>query len=313
MPHDGHDHAHAHSHGHSHSHGHGHAAAGRRWSVRFAIGAGLNLAFVIVEAIYGVLANSSALLADAGHNFSDVLSLLLAWGGAWLAGRQPTARRTYGLRRSSILAALLNAGILCAAIGIIAIEAITRFSQPEPIATGDVMVVAAIGAVINLGTAFLFQHHHGDLNVRGAYLHMLADAGISLGVVIAAFLIQRTGFLWIDPVVSLLIVVAIGFSTWGLLRDSVDMALDAVPPGIDEEEVRHFLAGLPGVDHVHHLHIWALSTTETALTAHLVRPDATLDDAFLDVTAQELRRRFAIHHVTLQIEAGPASHPCPLH
>lgn len=316
MPHDHahHDHArhHGHSHGHGHHHGHSHAAP-NRWSSRFALSVALNLGFVVVEGVYGVLANSAALLADAGHNLSDVLSLLLAWGAAWLAARRPTARRTYGLRRSSILAALLNAAILFIAVGAIAIEALSRFHAPEAIATTEVMAVAAIGIFVNLGTAFLFQHHQGDLNVRGAYLHMLADAGVSVGVVIAAFLVQRTGWLWIDPVASLAIVVVIVVGTWGLLRDSVAMALDAVPPGIDEGAVRRYLADLPGVAQVHDLHIWALSTTETALTAHLVRPQAALDDAFLEAAAHELRQRFAINHVTLQIECGDKMHPCPLH
>jgi cobalt-zinc-cadmium efflux system protein len=308
MPHDAHDDGH---HGHTHSHDHG--APPTSWSTRFALSVVLNLGFVVVEAVYGVLANSSALLADAGHNLSDVLSLLLAWGASWLATRRPTARRTYGLRRSSILAALLNAAILFVAIGAIAIDALGRFHTPEPIATTEVMAVAAIGIFVNLGTAFLFQHHHGDLNVRGAFLHMLADAGVSLGVVIAAFLVQRTGYVWIDAAASLAIVIVIAIGTWGLLRDSVSMALDAVPPGIDEGAVRRYLADLPGVAQVHDLHIWALSTTETALTAHLVRPAATLDDAFLDKAAHELKRRFTIHHVTLQIECGDAMHPCPLH
>jgi cobalt-zinc-cadmium efflux system protein len=307
-------HAHPdHQPGHAHDHPHRHDQAPTRWSARFALSVVLNLALVAVETVYGVLANSSALLADAGHNLSDVLSLLLAWGASWLATRRPTARRTYGLRRSSILAALLNAAILFAAIGAIAIEALTRFQNPQAIATTEVMAVAALGIAVNLGTAFLFQHHHGDLNVRGAFLHMLADAGVSLGVVIAAWLVQRTGLLWIDPAASLLIVVVIAVGTWGLLRDSVSLSLDAVPPGIDDGAVRRYLADLPGVAQVHDLHIWALSTTETALTAHLVRPAATLDDAFLDAIALELKRRFAIHHVTLQIECGDTTHLCPLH
>lgn len=307
-----HDHAHDQHDHHHHGHHHG-ASAPKRWSSRFALSIALNLGFVIVEAVYGVLANSSALLADAGHNLSDVLSLLLAWGAAWLGTQRPTARRTYGLRRTSILAALVNAAILFAAIGAIAIEAISRFGDPAPIATADVMAVAGIGIFVNLGTALLFQNHHGDLNVRGAFVHMLADAGVSLGVVIAAYLVQRTGALWIDPAASLAIVVVIAIGTWGLLRDSTTMALDAVPPGVDEGAVRRYLADLPGVAQVHDLHIWALSTTETALTAHLVRPGASLDDAFLDATALDLQRRFAIHHTTLQIECGDALHPCPLH
>jgi cobalt-zinc-cadmium efflux system protein len=309
MPHDHSDHDHGHSHGHGHSHTHAAPEAGG--GPKFALAAGINLAFVVFEAAYGLIANSSALLADAGHNLSDVLSLLLAWGAAVLARRQPTARRTYGLRRTSIMAAFLNAAALIVVVVLIAIEAFWRLGMPSPVATTEVMLVAGAGIVVNLGTALLFRNH-GELNARGAYLHLAADAAVSLGVVLSAVAIYWTGLSWIDPVTSLVIVAIIAVSGWGLLRDSVDMALDAVPPGVDEQAVGDYLRALPGTAQLHHLHIWALSTTETALTAHLVRPGLPLDDGFLVRVADELKQKFGIAHATLQVEQGPCGegHDC---
>ncbi|MFG1350341.1 cation diffusion facilitator family transporter [Xanthobacter autotrophicus] len=295
------EHSHA---GHAHA-GHGHAHAVPDSLRAFAIGAGLNFGFVIFEVIFGLYAGSLALLADAGHNLSDVLGLVLAWGAAWLSRRAPTRLRTYGYGRSSILAALANAMILLLGTGGIILEAISRLSQPEPVQTGIVMVVALIGVAVNMGTALMFMAgRKGDLNVRGAFIHMVADAAVSLGVVVAAGVIALTGWLWLDPVVSLAIAVAIILGTWGLLRDSVNLAMDMVPTGVDPEQVEAFLAARPGVSEVHDLHIWALSTTSVALSAHLVRPEAALDDDFLSETCAELTARFGIAHPVLQIEQG---------
>ena len=277
----------------------------------FAIGASVNFAFVVVEAVFGVLSGSLSLLADAGHNLSDVLGLLLAWAAAWLSQRPPSDRRTFGYGRSSILAALANALILIAGTGGIIWEAVTRFGDPEPIQTGIVMVVALIGIGVNFGTALLFMaDRKKDLNVRGAFVHLVADAAISLGVVVAAGVIGLTGWLWLDPLVSIGISAAIIAGTWGLFRDSFDLALDAVPSGIDRAAVAAYLAARPGVREVHDLHIWALSTTDVALTAHLVRPGAGLDDGFLMETCAELKARFEIGHAALQVEAGELA--CPL-
>lgn len=275
----------------------------------FAIGASVNFAFVIIEAVFGFFSGSLSLLADAGHNLSDVLGLLLAWAAAWLAQRPPTEKRTFGLGRSSILAALANAIILLVGTGGIMVEAISRFADPEPVETGIVMIVALIGIGVNFGTAMLFMaDRKEDLNVRGAFIHMVADAAVSLGVVIAAGVIALTNWLWLDPVVSLAIAAAIILGTWGLFRDSVDMALDAVPAGIDVSAVKAFLAARPGVSEVHDLHIWALSTTENAMTVHLVRPGASLDDAFLRETSDALKETFRIGHAAIQVEAGTL--PC---
>ena len=293
----------------AHHHDHGPA----NYSRAFAIGVVLNVAFVLVEAFYGYRAHSLALVADAGHNLSDVLSLVLAWGASILARRQPTARRTYGLRRSSILAALVNAVVLLIAVGAIAWEAIRRFSAPNPVAGGTVIWVAAVGIVINTVTALLFfSGRKGDMNIRGAFLHMAADAGVSLGVVLAGIAILATGWLWLDPLVSLVIVAVILVGTWGLLRDSVNLALDAVPEDIDVTRVKAYLMDLPGVDDVHDLHIWGMSTTETALTVHLVMPDATDGDALLSRVCRELHDAFGIEHATLQVERGDPAYPCGL-
>jgi len=290
-----------------HEHEHRTAHDGRA----FAVGIVLNLGFVVVEFIYGQLAHSLALVADAGHNLSDVLALLLAWGAMVLARRRPTPGRTYGMRRSSILAALVNAVVLLVAVGAIAWEAVRRFGAPSPVAEKTVIWVAAIGIVINAGTALLFlSGRKGDLNIRGAFLHMAADAGVSLGVVLAGVAILATGWWWLDPVVSLVIVGVILIGTWDLLRDAVNLALDAVPEGVDLPGVRQYLAGLPNVVDVHDLHIWGMSTTETALTAHLVMTEAGCDDAFLARIEGELHTLFGIEHATIQVETGNPAYPC---
>lgn len=298
-----HHHHHHHDHAHGHSHGHGHSHAPASFGRAFAIGIALNLGFVIVEAVYGVIAGSMALVADAGHNLSDVLGLVIAWGARILSARPPSARFTYGFKSSSILAALGNAAFLLVALGAILVETIRRLIEPEPVAGGPVMAVAAVGIVINTATALMFMRgRHHDINIRGAYLHMAADAAVSAGVVVAGLLITLTGAQWIDPVTSLLIVAIIAVGTWGLLKDSLRMSLHAVPPGIDEGKVRAFLTGLNGVEAVHDLHIWPMSTTETALTAHLVMPGGYPGDTFLHHLAHELEHDFGIGHTTVQVE-----------
>jgi cobalt-zinc-cadmium efflux system protein len=279
----------------------------------FAIGVVLNLGYVGIEAVFGLLSHSLALVADAGHNLSDVLGLVLAWGAIWLSRRRPTARRTYGMRRSSVLAALINAVILLIAIGAIAIEALRRFGNPAPVAGATVIVVALIGIAVNTATALLFATgRKGDLNIRGAFLHMAADAAVSAGVVVSGIVILATGWDWLDPLVSLAIAGVVLVGTWGLLRESVDLALDAVPEGIDPHDVQRYLAGLPAVTEVHDLHVWGISTTETALTAHLVVPDGSGGDALIAQTCRELHDQFGIEHATLQIERGDPAHPCRL-
>jgi cobalt-zinc-cadmium efflux system protein len=311
--HDHHDHGHDHGHGHAHGHGHGgHSHAPADFGRAFAIGAALNIVFVAAEAAAGLWTGSLALLADAGHNLSDVLSLLLAWAAAEMAKKAPTLRRTYGYRKGTILASLANAGLLLLAVGAIVWEAVRRFGSPDPIEPGPVMVVAAIGVAINTATALMFMKGHNDLNVRGAFLHMAADAAVSLGVVGAALVIWFTGWLWVDPAISLVIAAVIVIGTWGLLRDSLDMALDAAPRGVDTAAVKTWLAARPGVTEVHDLHIWAMSTTETALTAHLIRPDNAGCDVFLRETAEGLAKTFRIGHPTLQVETGEGGHPCHL-
>ena len=287
--------------GHTHGHDHGHGP--KDFGLAFAVGVFLNTGFVIVEAVYGLLSNSMALLADAGHNFSDVLGLLIAWGATILAKRKPGGRYSYGLRSSSIVAALINALFLIAAISIIAFEAIQRFAAPAPVVGKTVIIVAAIGIVINTVTALMFMRgSKGDINVRGAFLHMAADAAVSAGVVIAGFVILMTGWSWIDPAVSLAIVAVIAAGTWGLLRDSVNMSLHAIPPNVDQEQVAEFLRTRPGVVAIHDLHIWSMSTTEAALTVHLVIPAGFPGDSFNVKLAGELKSRFAIGHPTVQIE-----------
>ena len=309
-----HDHSHDDHDPHHHDHGgHGHSHAPADFGRAFAIGTALNVGFVVLQVVFGLLAHSLALLADAGHNLGDVLGLLLAWWASRLVKSRPTARRTYGLGRSSVLAALANAVFLLVAVGGITWEAVRRFRDPTPVAGGTVMWVAAAGIVINAATALLFMRgREGDLNVRGAFLHMAADALVSAGVVVAGAVIFWTGWQWLDPLTSLIINAVIVWGTWGLLRDAANLALDAVPPGIDMAAVRRYLETLPGVREVHDLHVWALSTTQTALTAHLVRPGVGPDDALLAHVCEELKEDFQIAHATIQVEHGDAAHPCRL-
>jgi cobalt-zinc-cadmium efflux system protein len=308
-----HDHEHA-AHGHDHAHGHGHhhhipTSFGRA----FAIGIVLNGAYVVAEATWGLLANSLALIADAGHNLSDVLSLAAAWLAAGLTRRAPSARYTYGLRGSTILAALSNAVLLLVVTGGIAWAAILRLMQPQPAAGVTMMAVAGAGVVVNAVTAMMFMSgRKDDLNIRGAFMHMASDALVALGVVFAGGLILLTGWTWLDPAMSLAIGAIIIAGTWSLLRESLDLALQAVPTGVDRAAVMDYLIALPGVSEVHDLHIWGMSTTETALTAHLVRPEADVDDALLQNVCNDLRSRFSVHHATLQIENGAGAHPCAL-
>ena len=294
-----HGHGHDHDHHHHHHHHHGPADHGRA----FAVGVVLNGGFVVVEAVFGVLSGSMALIADAGHNLSDVLALLIAWAASLAARRPPSARFTWGLKSSTILAALANAVLLLLAIGAILVETIDRLLDPvEP--EGWTMVwVAGVGIVINTATALMFMRgRKHDINIRGAFLHMAADALVSVGVVVAGLAIIATGQVLIDPVVSLVIVAVIAWGTWGLLRDSVKLGLNAVPDGVDEATVRAFLTGLPGVASVHDLHIWPMSTTETALTVHLVMPGGHPGDSFLDELAEELEHHHRIGHATVQVE-----------
>lgn len=299
-----HGEGHAHDHSH-HGHGHAHSHAPADFGRAFAIGVALNTAFVLVEVVYGLLAHSLALVADAGHNLSDVLGLLLAWGATIMAKRQPTARHTYGLKRSSVLAALLNAIFLLVSVGAIAWEAVRRLGNPEKIGAATVIWVAAFGIAINTATALLFMSgRKGDLNIRGAFAHMAADAVISAGVVVAGIVILFTGWQWLDPVVSLVLVAVIIAGTWGLLRDSTNLALDAVPAGIDPAAVKEWLLTLPPVTSAHHLHIWGLSTTESALTVHLVLAggQAGAGSALLPEINHGLREKFQIGHATVQFE-----------
>lgn len=310
--HHGHHHDHAgHGHDHDHAHGHAHVHAPASFGRSFAIGITLNTALVVAEAIYGYLGNSTALLADAGHNLSDVLGLVVAWAASVAARRAPSGRFTYGLRASTILAALANAIFLLVATGAIGWEAILRLREPEPVAGVTVMVVAGIGILINGFTALLFARgRKDDINIEGAYLHMAADAAVSLGVVVSAALIIWTGWLWLDPVTSLVICATILWSTTSLLRASVDMSMAAAPKGTDLAAIRAFLLGRPGVSAIHDLHVWPISTTETALTCHLVMPGGT-HDAFLMETAQMLKTTFRIGHATLQVETR-ADNGCAL-
>lgn len=301
-----HDHDdHGHGHDHSHGQGHAHVHAPANFGKAFAVGIALNTALVVAEATYGYLGNSTALLADAGHNLSDVLGLVVAWGASIAARRAPSGRFTYGLRASTILAALANAVFLLVATGAIGWEAILRLREPEPVAGLTVMVVAGIGILINGFTAMLFARgRKDDINIEGAYLHMAADAAVSLGVVVSGALIIWTGWLWLDPVTSLVICATILWSTTSLLRGSLDMSMAAAPKGTDLAAIKLFLLERPGVSAIHDLHVWPISTTETALTCHLVMP-AAADDAFLMETAQMLKASFRIGHTTLQIETHP--------
>lgn len=289
---------------HALSHDHdGHQHAPRDFGRAFAIGVTLNTLFVVVEVVFGLIGNSTALLADAAHNVSDILGLLIAWGAAALTRRPPTARFTYGLRSSSILAALFNAMFLLVAVGAIGWEALHRFVTPQPVASGTIMIVAAVGILINGLTAWLFMSgRKSDINIEGAFLHMAADAAVSAGVVIAGAAILMTGWLWLDPLASLVICAVILWSTWTLLARSVRMSLDAVPDAIDPQAVRTFLTELPGVSDVHDLHIWPIGTTNTALTCHLVMTGGHPGDQFLAQLTHDLDHRFSIDHATVQIE-----------
>lgn len=306
-PHHAHDDAEDHEHHDGHAHGIGHVHAPANFGPAFAIGVALNSLVVLLEFGFGIFGNSVALIADAGHNLGDVAGLIAAWTASVLVRRAPTAHFTYGLRGSATLAALFNAALLLVAVGAISWEAIQRLMQPEPVGGMTVIIVAAIGIVLNGATAWLFvSGSKTDLNARGAFVHMAADAGVSAGVVVAGLLILLTGWVWLDPVVSLLINAVIVWTTWSLLRDSVKMSLDAVPAGIDPQAVRAFLASQPGVTNVHDLHIWPISTSETALTAHLVIPHPRGGDSFLHHVCEELEEDFGIGHATLQVEQGPA-------
>ena len=310
------DHRHAHQPGHTHAHSHGHARHSHRggdFDRAFAIGIGLNMAYIAAEAAAGVLSGSLALLADAGHNLSDVLGLALAWGAAVLARRTPSGRFTYGLRSSSILAALANAIILLVVTGGLAWEAVSRLARPNPVA-GDVMAwVAGIGILVNGATALLFLRGRSrDLNIRGAFLHMAADALVSAAVVVAGLAIALTGLGLIDPIMTLLVCTVIVYGTWDLMREAIGLALNAVPEGIDPAAVRTHLSSLPGVAAIHDLHIWGMSTTETALTCHLVMPGGQPGDAVLTQAARDLEQRFGIHHATIQIELGDSAEICVL-
>lgn len=290
---------------------HNHTHEIKNYNKAFSYSIALNIIYIIVEVVYGLLINSMALLADAGHNFSDVLGLILAWGGAYLAKTATTKSRTYGLRKSTILAALFNAIILLIAVGAITIEAIRKIAEPEPIGGTTMMIVAGVGVVINTLTALLFMKgREKDLNIKGAFLHMAADAGVSLGVVAAGFLINLTGFYLLDPIISLVIVVVITIGTWGLLRDSFHLSMDAVPRDIDFEQVQNYLSSIDGVKEVHDLHIWAMSTTETALTVHLVIPTEQKDDKILGKICNQLHDEFGIEHSTIQIENNAQSASC---
>jgi len=308
-PHDDHDHDHGHAHGHAHFN---HLGAPKgAFDVRLAIAIALNLIFVVIEGVFGWISNSIALVADAGHNFSDVLGLLAAWGAMALARRPAGGRFTYGLGRSSVLAALGNAVLLFIACGAIAWESLGRIFDPPAVAGITVMWVAGAGIFINGISAYLLHAgNRDDMNVRAAFLHMVADAAVSAGVVVAGFVIQSTGLRWIDPAVSLIVILVILYGTWGLLRDALHLSLDGVPSNVNSAAVKQSLARHPGVAGVHDLHIWALSTTSVALTAHLIVPGGDPDGALLANLTDDLRRRFKIDHATLQIEQSVCEHGC---
>jgi cobalt-zinc-cadmium efflux system protein len=301
----GHDHGHDHGKGHGHHHHHGPPPAGQGRA--FAIGVGLNAAFVVIEAGYGFVSGSVALLADAGHNLSDVMALLLAWGASVLAAQPARRGFTYGLKSSTILAAIANAALLWVALGMILLESAQRLFNPAPVAGTTMMLVAAVGIAVNALSALLFARgRHQDLNRRAAFQHLMADAVVSASVVAAGFGIYLTGLEWIDPAASLVLTVGIGWASWDLLRDAVRMGLHAVPPGIDEAAVRDWLAAQSGVGAVHDMHIWGMSTTESALTAHLVMPGGWPGDSEIARIVAELETRFSIHHATVQVETGEA-------
>ena len=306
----GHDHQHGHH--HDHGHGHDHHAPPASFDAAFALGAGLNAAFVAAQIVAGLLAHSTALLADAVHNLGDVLGLLLAWGAAALARRSPSPGRTYGWGRSTVLASLANAAVVLLGCGAILLEAVEKLLHPAPVAGLLVMIVAAAGILVNGGTALLFARgRHGDMNVRGAFVHMVGDAAVSAGVVVAALLVMLTGQAWIDPLASLLIVVVVVAGTWRLGRDSVNLALDAVPGSIDARQVEATLKAVPGVAEVHDLHVWALSTTMSALTAHLVRTESGDADAIVRAACAAVRP-LGIAHATVQVETSGLARECGL-
>ena len=300
-------------HNHNHSKGHHHHPSPKSQGRVFIMTIVLNMLFVIIEFAYGFITNSTALIADAGHNISDVLGLMLAWGAVILTRKAPSKRYTYGLRSTSIMAAVANAMLLLVACGAIAMEAIDRFSQPPAVAGLTVSIVAAVGIVINgLSAWLLMRGSKEDLNIRGAYLHMAADAAVSLAVVIAGVAMFYTGWFMIDPIISLVIVIVIVVGTWSLLRESMQLALSAVPANIDALAIDAYLRQLAGVTEIHDLHIWGLSTTESALTVHLVMPNGHPGDNFMDEIVQTLEERFFVHHSTLQIEQGTTNHSCSL-
>lgn len=302
---------HHHHHHDQHAHGHHHAHFSFSHNKAFAWSVILNLGFTIVEVIYALLANSMSLLADAGHNFSDVIGLIFAWGANWLLTRPVKGRFSYGYKKSTILAALANALLLILATGMIAYESIRRFIYPVTINAHLVIIVALIGIFINGGTALMFMKgRESDLNIKAAFLHLASDALIAAGVVVSGIVIIFTHWLWLDPAIGLIIVVAILFGTWGVLRDSINLIMDAVPRGVNHAEVQKYLSKIKGVTAVHDLHIWGLSTQEIALTAHLVMPQDVLSDQdYLDIN-QALKEQFNINHVTLQVEKGSLDHPC---
>jgi len=319
--HDDHDHeeddahtGHHHGHGHSHAgHHHHHGAPPDGKSRAFAIAVALNIGIVVLQVVYGFIAHSTALLADAGHNLSDVLGLVLAWGAIFLARRKTSARFTYGLRGSSILASLANAALLCVASGAIAWEAILRMMDPPAVGGVEVFAVAAAGLLINGFSAWLFMSgSKDDLNVRGAFLHMLGDAAVSAAVAVSGLIILFTGWNWVDPVMSLVVVAVVLFGTWGLLTESVKLALGAVPGQVNTQSIARYLARLPGVTDIHDLHVWALSTTENSMTVHLVMPGGHPGDTFIDEVAAKLASKYSVHHVTIQIDLGTSDHHCAL-
>lgn len=291
---------------HSHSH-----SNPKNYTAIFAIGIALNIVYIIYEATFGIISNSLALIADAGHNLGDVLILLLAWGATYLAERKPTPTMTYGLRRGTILAALISALLLLMTMGVVAWEAIGRFYSVLQVDFITIIHVAGLGVVVNSITALLFMPNKDqDLNIKAAFLHMAADAGVSLGVVVVGIIIMLTGIFWLDPAISLLIVVVIILSTWGLLQDSFNLAMDGVPKGIDPHAVKNFILEQDGVKEIHDLHIWGMSTTQVALTAHIVRDTSHIDDLFLNKLCTDLQNHFGIVHPTIQIEAGTDAHIC---
>jgi len=293
--------------------GHDHSHEVTNYNKAFAIGITLNVVFVVIEGVYGVMAGSLALIADAGHNLSDVISLILAWGAFHLAKKNPSLKRTFGLKKVTILASLVSAVLLLIALGAIAWEALGRFSEPQPINGMIVIVVAGIGVVINTATALLFMKgQKDDLNIRGAYLHMAADAVVSLGVVVVGIAIMYTGWLWLDPVISLLIVFVILIATWGLLRDSVNLSIDAAPKDVDVSQIKEYLLSLDDITDLHDLHVWALSTTENALTVHLLSTATQIDNSLIDAIQEHLHHAFGIDHCTIQIESTLGDYVCTL-